>query len=317
MSKSIDRSVQLRHASDEELANSSSMTADDYERAARSPTTRKEYAKDIGYFIRDGCALPSSPEDVVAWLTKVSTRLAPATIQRRLVALSVWHQQHEHPSPVSNARVKRVFAGICRTLGTKQRSVRPLVRDDLISVLAAVERQKSMIAARDSALLLLAFASALRRSNLVAIKVEHITHHEFGIDLFIPRSKTDGQGKGRVLSVPKALGDKCPVKALAHWLSVSGIESGYVFRSVSKHGHIGVGKLDVGSVGRIVKRAVALSGRDAREYSSHSGRSGFVTSAATVGMPTFQIASVTDHKGIQSLQRYMKVLDQRRVRSVL
>jgi len=297
--------------------NTPSMTADDYERAARSPSTIKEYAKDIGYMIRDGCALPSSPADVVAWLTKVSTRLAPATIQRRLVALNVWHQQHEHLSPVSNAKVKRVLAGICRTVGTKQRSVKPLVRDDLISVLAAVERQKPMVVARDSALLLLGFASALRRSNLVTIKVEHITYHKDGIDIFIPRSKTDSQGKGRVLSVPQALGDKCPVKALAHWLAVSGIESGYIFRSVSKHGHVGLEKLDVGSVGRIVKRAVALSGRDASEYSSHSGRAGFVTSAAMAGMPTFQIASVTDHKGIQSLQKYMRVIEQRRIASLL
>jgi integrase len=174
-----------------------------------------------------------------------------------------------------------------------------------------------MIVARDSALLLLAFASALRRSNLVTIRVEHITYHESGMDLYIPRSKTDGQGKGRILSVPKALGDKCPVRAVAHWLAVSDIAEGYIFRSVNKHGHVGLGKLDVGSVGRIVKRAVTLSGRDASEYSSHSGRSGFVTSAAMAGMPTFQIASVTDHKGIQSLQKYMRVIEQRRIASLL
>jgi len=292
------------------------LTAEDYERAARADSTVKEYAKDIRYMARDGCAVPSSPADVVAWLTKAATLLAPATMQRRLVALSVWHKQNGHPSPVANAKVKRVFAGICRTVGTNQRTVKPLVRDDLLSVLAAVDRQSPMIAARDSALLLLAFASALRRSNLVTIKVEHLTPHAQGLDIFIPRSKTD-PGKGRVLSVPNALGDKCPVKALAHWLAVSGVDAGYVFRSVNKHGHVGKEKLDVGSVGRIVKRAVALSGRDASEYSSHSGRAGFVTSAAMAGMPAFQIAHVTDHRGLQSLQKYMRVIEQRRIASLL
>lgn len=295
----------------------SHMTADDYERAARAESTLREYEKDLRYMLRDGCPLPASPDDVVVWLAKVATTLAPATIQRRLVALNGWHQQNGHPSPTTERRVKRVFAGICRTVGTKQRAVRPLVRDDLIEVLAAVERQTPMIAARDAALLLLAFASALRRSNLVMIKVEHITYHELGLDVFVPRSKTDGLGKGRIVSVPKALGDRCPVKALAHWLAVSGIDSGYVFRSVNRHGHVGTGKLDVGSIGRIVKRAVTLSGRDATDYSSHSGRSGFVTSAAMAGVPTFQIAQVTDHKSLQVLQRYMRVIEQRRIGSLL
>jgi len=104
---------------------------------------------------------------------------------------------------------------------------------------------------------------------------------------------------------------------LTYWLAISGIQSGYVFRSVNKHGHVGADKLEVGSVGRILKRAVALSGRDASEYSSHSGRAGFVTSAAMAGMPTFQIAQVTNHKGIQSLQLYMRVIDQRRIASLL
>jgi integrase len=292
------------------------MTAEDYEKAARADSTLKAYANDIRYFGRDACPLPSSPTDVIEWLVKASTTLAPATIQRRLVALSVWHKQRGFTSPVADSKVKRVFAGICRTLGTKQRSVKPLVRDDLISVLASVERQNPIAAARDSALLLLAFASALRRSNLVTIKVEELTRHPQGLDIFIPRSKTD-PGKGRVLSVPNALGGHCPVKALTYWLTISGIQSGYVFRSVNKHGQVGVDKLEVGSVGRILKRAVALSGRDATEYSSHSGRAGFVTSAAMAGMPTFQIAQVTDHKGIQSLQRYMRVIDQRRIASLL
>lgn len=316
MSKNTVELIRKNGSTAQSLPISASMTAEDYEKAARADSTVKEYAKDIRYFVRDGCPLPSSPTDVVAWMVKASTTLAPATIQRRLVTLSVWHKQRGYASPIADSKVKLVFAGICRTLGTKQRSVKPLIRDDLISVLAAVERQNPMTAARDSALLLLAFASALRRSNLVKIKVDELTPHEQGVDIFIPRSKTD-PGKGRILSVPNALGDQCPVKALAYWLAVSGIESGYVFRSVNKHGQVGAGKLDVGSVGRIFKRAVALSGRDASEYSSHSGRSGFVTSAAMAGMPTFQIAQVTNHVGIHSLQRYMRVIDQRRIASLL
>lgn len=306
-----------KNTSGQSTVDRPALTAEEYAQAARADSTVKSYADDIRYITGAGCPMPATPEDVVEWLTKAARHLAPATMQRRLVSLGVWHQDNGHPSPTRDQKVKRVFAGICRTLGTKQRSVKPLVRDDLISVLVAVDYQNSIAAARDSALLLLAFASALRRSNLVAIKVEHITAHEHGIDVFLPRSKTDRTGAGRVVSVPKAIGDKCPIKALAHWLTVSGITAGYVFRSVSKHGHVGSSRLDVGSVCRIFKRAVALSGRDPADYSSHSGRAGFVTSAASANMPAFQIAQVTGHKGIQSLQKYMRVIEQRRIASLL
>jgi integrase len=161
------------------------------------------------------------------------------------------------------------------------------------------------------------FSGALRRHSAVEICVEDITVHEYGIDIHLRKSKTDQLGKGLIVSIPTALGDKCPVDAIATWMEISGIRSGPLFRSVSKHDQVGNTKLDVGSVCRIIKRAVALSGRDPSKYSSHSARAGFVTSAAAAQMPLAEIASVTKHRGLQSLQKYLRVVDQRRVRSLL
>lgn len=297
--------------------NIASMTADDFAKASLAASTRREYAKDVAYFQRD-CTLPAAPAMVADWLAKVASKLAPATIQRRMIAVHSWHKQHGHASPILDDRVKQVFSGITRTVGGgAQRAVKPLVRDDLLAVLAAVERQKPLRAARDSALLLVMFSGALRRQSAADIRTEDITIHEHGMDILLRRSKTDQTGKGLVVSIPFAFGDKCPVKAAAKWRELAGIESGYLFRSVSHSEVVGTTRLDVGSICHIIKHAVALSGRDASEYSSHSARAGFVSSAAVAQMPLAEIAQVTKHRGIQSLQKYLRVVDQRRTKSLL
>jgi integrase len=293
------------------------MTADDFAQAARAASTRRENAKDVRYFMQQGGELPATPEMMVAWLTKVASELAPATIQRRMLSVGLWHQENGHPSPITDPQVKRVFSGIGRTVGLAQRMVAPLVRDDLLSVLAAVERQKPMRAARDTALLLCMFCAALRRGSAIDIRVEDITQHQYGYDLLLRKSKTDQAAKGLIVSVPFSLGDKCPVKAIIKWRELAGIESGYLFRSVNKHDQVGTTKLHADSVCRIIKHAIKLSGRDPSKYSSHSARAGFVTSAAAAQMPLAEIAQVTKHRGMQSLQRYLRVVDQRRTRSLL
>lgn len=161
------------------------------------------------------------------------------------------------------------------------------------------------------------FSGALRRQSAADLRVDDITSHEHGIDILLRKSKTDQSGKGLVVSIPFAFGDKCPVKAIAKWRELAGIESGYLFRSVSHSEVVGTTRLDVGSICRIIKHAVALSGRDASQYSSHSARAGFVSSAAVAQMPLAEIAQVTKHRGIQSLQKYLRVVDQRRTKSLL
>jgi integrase len=293
------------------------MNADDYVAASRAPSTRREYAKDQRYFLKAGGKLPATADDVVNWLVSVAPVLAPATIQRRLVAIHCWHKEQRLESPVIDPKVKRVQAGINRIRGTAQRAVTPLVRDDLLGVLQALEREATTRAARDMAILLLLFSGALRRSSLVEIRIEHLTVHELGMDIHLPRSKTDQTGKGVAVSIPFAFGEHCPVKAVAYWMLLSAVEVGYLFRSVDRAGRIGSTKLNVASIARIVKKAVAASGRDASEYSSHSGRAGYITSAAMAGRPAHEIAQVSKHKGLSSLQKYLRVVNQRRIASLL
>ena len=80
------------------------MTAADFERASRAASTRRENAKDVRYFVQQGGELPASPAVMVAWLTKVASQLAPATIQRRRIAVFLVPLPHRHHAPLNGGR---------------------------------------------------------------------------------------------------------------------------------------------------------------------------------------------------------------------
>jgi integrase len=291
-------------------------TAEELKLAAKAESTRTAYAKDITYYRRMGYPLPSTAADALRWLVAVAPRLKPATIQRRMIALHAWHKDRGLPSPIDK-EVKTAFAGLGRTVGLAQRAVKPLMRDDLLAVLVAVQAQEPVRAARDTALLLFLFCGALRRQSLVQLKVEDLTFHELGVDVLLRRSKTDQEGRGLVVSIPFANGRQCPVAAIQRWCELAGIRSGHLFRRVTRSGAVGATRLDISSVARVVKAAVARAGLDPAHYSSHSGRAGFVSTAGVAQMPLAEIAQVTKHRGLQSLQKYLRIVDQRRVRSLL
>ena len=113
--------------------------------------------------------------------------------------------------------------GIRREHGTAQRQAAPLLRDDLFAVLTATgENIKDL---RDRALLLIGFASALRRSELVALDCRDIERVRQGLIIHLRKSKTDQDGLGRKIGVPFGRSKCCPVAALERWLEVAGIEA--------------------------------------------------------------------------------------------
>ena len=208
--------------------------------------------------------------------------------------------------------------GIRRTLGTKQRQVQPMVKDDLLAALVMIDQQKKPVkAARDRALLLVGFASAMRRSELVAVRVEHLTYLANGVEIFLPSSKTDQEAQGRTVFIPHANGERCPVRALAHWLEISGINEGFVFRAVSRHDRVARQGLSAQSVALVVKASVARVGGDAEKVSGHSLRAGYCTSAAEKGLQPWQIREQTGHKSDVTLAKYIRPVARRKIPSLL
>lgn len=183
-----------------------------------------------------------------------------------------------------------------------------------------VDQQLPLKAARDKALLLIGFAGAFRRSELVGLRCEDITRYDTGLELLLRRSKTDQEGVGRTVFIPHARGNRCPVKALLTWLDLTGIESGPLFRPVNRHDQIvGDKALTPQSVALIVKSAVRLMKGDAaaKLVAGHSLRSGFVTEAATAGLQSYQIREQTGHTSDVTLVRYIRPVSKRKIPSLL
>lgn len=292
-------------------------SANQYIDAAQSEATKHGYATDVRQFLKMGGSIPATPEQVMQYLADVATTLAVATIQRRLIAIHKAHIDISLPSPVSHPQVKRTMQGIRRTIGTRQRQVKALVKDDLLEMLVMVDQQKQNKAARDKAILLIGFAGAFRRSELVSLRCEDLTMHPNGVEILLRHSKTDQEKAGRTVFIPHANGDRCPIKALALWREVAGIDSGWLFRAVNRHDQVSDTPLTGQSVALIIKAAVRRVGADPKVVSGHSLRAGYCTQAAIIGLTPWQIREQTGHKSDATLARYIRPVAKRKIPSLL
>ena len=157
---------------------------------------------------------------------------------------------------------------------------------------------------RDRALLLLGFAGAFRRSELVALDVSDVEETPDGMKVTIRRSKTDQEGGAQTIAIP--FGQiACPIAALKEWTAVAGIQSGAIFRSVNRHGRVG-GRLTDQSVSDIVKEHAARLRLDPNQFAGHSLRAGFLTSASSRGASIFKMMDVSRHRSVDTLRGYVR-----------
>ena len=291
-----------------------------YSAAAQSVATTRSYDAGIRHFKLHGGAIPATPTMVAEYLACMADTLAVATLQHRLIAIHRAHTDQKLPSPVIDNLVKRTMQGIRRTHGVKQRRVTALMKDDLLEMMVHIDQQMPMRAARDKALILIGFAGAFRRSELVGLQCEDMTQHDSGVELLLRRSKTDQEGAGRTVFIPYARGSRCPVKVLKNWVALAGIDSGPLFRPINRHDQvIGSKALTPQSVALIVKTAVRMMAGDdaAQEVAGHSLRAGYCTEAATVGLQPYQIREQTGHRSDVTLARYIRPVAKRKIPSLL
>ena len=272
--------------------------------AAHSPNTQKAYRNDVKHFMRWGGQIPSTAKKVAQYLAYYGKSLSVATLTRRVTAI---HQAHQHqglPSPTKSALVKETLQGIRRVHGSAQRRVLPLQHSELD---AWADKQKGIRGLRDKALLLVGFAGAFRRSELVGIQVNQVRFVKQGMVIHLARSKTDNNGLGRDIAIPFASNRKyCAVRALSIWLKEAAITHGMVFRRVNQYGQVLGQGLSDQSVALVVKRCVMELGLKPADYSGHSLRAGLVTSAALAGVDVWKIRKQTGHQSDAMLQRYIR-----------
>ncbi|MGI4831627.1 MAG: site-specific integrase [Janthinobacterium lividum] len=281
-------------------------------RASKAVSTLRAYRSDWQHFLswcesRGAAALPATSETVALYLVALAETHRPATITRRLTSIAKAHAAAREPNPATTQHilVAETLQGIRRTLGTAQPGKTPLLTADLIQVLAHLPAGLSGV--RDRALLLVGYTGGLRRSELAALTAEDLEWKEEGAILTLRRSKTDQEGQGRKVAIPRGVhAATCPVRALRGWLEAAAIQAGALFREIDRHGRIGERGLHRDSVGAILKRAVARAGFDPANYGGHSLRAGFATQAARNGATAFDIMRQTGHRSITTVSRYVR-----------
>ncbi|WP_313522233.1 site-specific integrase [Shinella sp.] len=293
----------------------SELSADalDYGRAALSENTMRAYRGDWQKF-EGWCAdrqrshLPASPATVANYASSLaSTGKKVPTIARKLAAIRFFHRGAGEDNPTDNAGVAAILKGIRRTVGTAARQKAPATVDVIHAMLARINGD-SLQGKRDRALLLLGFAGAFRRSELVAITVEDLTFSDDGVDVFLPKSKTDQEAKGQSVAVLNGKALK-PADRLRDWLEAADISSGPIFRRINRGDHLTEERLSAQSVALIVKKYADAAGLDVEKLSGHSLRAGFVTSAAENRASISRIMEVTRHRDPRTVETYVRRAD--------
>lgn len=275
-----------------------------YVDAALADNTLRAYRTDLEHFRQWGGRLPAGAEEVARYLAQHAAVLSVATLTRRLAGLAKAHRAMGAASPTESELVRLTMRGIRRQHGRPQDQVKPLTRDRLHSVLAAMGT--GLREARDQALLVIGFSGALRPSELAAIDCRSLERTARGLILTIPRSKTDPEGQGQRIALNADVDGLEPRAALEVWLKRAGIDRGPVFRSLDRHGNLGGTALTGAAVSQIVKRRLSEAGIAPAGYSAHSLRAGFVTSAALDGVPGWRIRRHTRHASQTMVERYIR-----------
>ena len=284
-----------------------------YARAARAGATRRAYESDWAIFTawcaaHQLVALPATPEVVAVFASDQAVGgLNPATIGRRIAAIGHYHRAGGHPAPTAlptAGRLAEVLAGIRAEHGGAKRRKQPADAAALRNMLAGIEGD-GLRAVRDRAILAVGMAAALRRSEIVALGVEHVGLVPEGLRLTIARSKTDRTGAGAVIAIPE--GSRIRPKALLlAWMAAAGHDSGPLFRRLSRSDALTGDAMSDRAIARLVQQHAAAAGYDPTQFAGHSLRAGFLTEGAAQGATIFKLQEVSRHKSVQVLSDYVR-----------
>ncbi len=333
--------------------------------ASRSAGTRRTYAsawrKFAAWCVTAGhVALPAHPVTVAAYLVAAADTLttdgrrayAPATLAHHVAAIAHHHRQAGHPSPSSDDLVRATLSGIRRdyaTTGDRPRSPRaPLLTADIVAIVDTARSgcagwAAEVLERRDTAILLIGFAGAFRRSELVGLTCGDVTPHRLdGLHVRLRKSKTDQDGHGTIRALPvTASHTSCPPCAYLRWVQVvSAFDTGGrvavirllrtadpfdghvcrgarprttgsapLLRAIRKNGNLSTSPLSGAAVHAAIRRRATQAGYDPElvaQLGGHSLRAGFVTQAFRNGASAHAIMRQTGHTTPGMLEVYAR-----------
>jgi len=234
-------------------------------------------------------------------------QLKPASLTSYMAGIKHFYTEKGIAVDTRHHEIRKAMSGIRRELGTKQTRKTPLTTENIKLLVDSIGRLVWPIEIRDKSMILLGFAGAFRRSELVAIDFEHLSFDPGGVSIFIPQSKTDQELEGRIVDIPFASNETyCPVRSLQMWLKCAEIENGPIFLQVHKGGNIVRKRLGGRSVALMLKRRCKPFGFF-DDIAGHSLRAGHVTSSIKQGTPETWIMRQTGHSNINTLRKYERL----------
>jgi len=296
----------LKTLQEETLLNLKSSKANNTVRAYKSDF------KDFGLFCAQNGfkSLPTEPKIVSLYLTHLSTnQVKMSTLKRRLVSIGVIHKLKGYYLDTKHPIIIENIMGIKRRKGSIQIGKKPILINSLKLIINIIDEYNNIKIKkfRDRSIILIGFSGGFRRNEIVSLDYDDLDFVAEGLKIKLKRSKTDQFGEGLVKGLPYFDNTQyCPVLSLKNWIEVSNITSGPVFRRLSKGSKILENRLTDQTVALIIKKYLKLAGIDNKNYSGHSLRSGFATSAAESGAEERSIMAMTGHKSPEMVRRYIK-----------
>ena len=281
-------------------------------KASNTVRAYKSDFSDFGVFcVQNGFkSLPSEPKVVSLYLTHLSTKDAKmSTLKRRLVSIGVIHKLKGHYLDTKHPAIIENIMGIKRRKGSLQKAKKPILINSLKKIINVIDKQKKeeIKKLRDRSIILIGFSGGFRRNEIVSLDYDDLDFVPEGLKLSIRRSKTDQFGEGFTKALPYFDSSQyCPVVSLKKLLDLSKIRSGPVFRRFSKGSKLSENRLTDQTVALLIKEYLNLAGIDSKNFSGHSLRSGFATSAAESGVEERNIMAMTGHKSTEMVRRYIK-----------
>ena len=283
--------------------------------SSKAKNTVRAYKSDFNDFelfcTQNGLkSLPSEPKIVSLYLTHLSTKeVKMSTLKRRLVSIGVIHKLKGHYLDTKHPAIIENIMGIKRRKGSIQIGKKPILISSLKILINVIDEQdkEEIKKFRDRSIILIGFSGGFRRNEIVSLDYNDLDFVPEGLKINLKKSKTDQFGEGFTKALPYFDSSQyCPVVSMKKWIEISNITSGPLFRRFSKGSRLSNYRLTDQTVALLIKEYLKLAGIDSKNYSGHSLRSGFATSAAESGVEERSIMAMTGHKSTEMVRRYIK-----------
>jgi integrase len=256
--------------------------------------------------VHDVCALPMATDTARALFSDMADKgYSSSYINQMAVVLRHVHRWSSAPDPLIDPDVIDTLKGVKRVAGERPVKRKWAIQPDELALLADVDDKQERCA------LLLCFAAALRRKELVALDPEDVEITAEGALITVGKSKTDQQSRGAELFIERGT-RMCPIRALEEWLAVRGTDPGPLFYN-QKRGTTPRHRLSDRTVARWIQRGAKRIGLNPKDFGGHSMRSGCATALIVAGVADPQILAHTRHASIDSLAPYFRPRGKMRV----